>query len=130
MSLHSLKPALHGPTIGAGGAAAYGVGGRLGVADLIAWRLSEGLSQAEAGRWLRIRQQRVSDLESGVWRPWNLHERLLWALWRYYGLVEEGWTPPKPPGPRRRAPRRKRPDPFEKYEQLARESQLTTPFKR
>ena len=105
--------------------------GRLGGDDLLVWRRGEGLSQTEAGRWLGWSQAMVSDIERGRGQPpVSLHERIMWGLWRYYGLVGEDWVPPKRLGKKKRRARVKRPDPFDKYEQLARESQLKTPFKR
>ncbi len=104
--------------------------GRLGADDLIVWRRSEGLSQGAAGRWLRLSQRYVARIEARERLPADLHERLLWALWRYYGLVGPEDGPPKATGPKKRRPRGKRPTPFDKYEQLARESQAVSPFKR
>ncbi len=104
------------------------ISGRLGGDDLLLWRRGEGLSQKEAGLWLRWSQRLVSKVEIGSREPVRLHEQLLWGLWRYYGLVGPEEGPPKQVGPKKRRPRVKRPDPFDKYEQLARESQLKTPF--
>ncbi len=106
--------------------------GRLGSDDLVVWRRGEGLSQKAAGRWLGWSQEMVSCVEQGRRVPARLHERLMWGLWRYYGLVgldEPFKGPPIVPGPtKKRRPRVKRPDPFARYEELARDSQLKTPF--
>ncbi len=91
------------------------VTGRLGPDDLAVWRRVEGLSQGAAARWLGYRQPRVSMLERGEWGPLGLHERLLWGMARYYGIVGMDEGPPKEVGPKRRGARRKTVNPVDEY---------------
>lgn len=105
----------------------WGMVGRLGADDLVVWRRVEGLGQGEAGRWLGWCQATVSRVERECWRPLGLHERLLWGMARYYGIVGMDEGPPKQEGPKRRRPRRKTVNPVdEHYKRLVQESQAVT----
>ncbi len=104
----------------------WGLKGRLGADDLAVWRRATGLGQGAVGRLLGWSQPMVSDVERGRARdPLGLHERLLWGMARYYGIVGMDEGPPKVEGPKRRAPRRKTVNPVdEHYKRLVAESQL------
>ncbi len=80
------------------------------------WRRVCGLSQEAVGALLGWSQAMVSDVELGRWPdPPALHERLLWGMARYYGIVGMDEGPPKAVGPKRRRPRRKTVNPVDEY---------------
>ncbi len=105
------------------------VTGRLGVDDMSVWRRVCGLSQEAVGALLGWSQAMVSDVELGRWPdPPALHERLLWGMARYYGIVGMDEGPPKVEGPKRRRARRKTVNPVDEYyKRIVAESQQVKP---
>ncbi len=99
--------------------------GRLGGDDLAVWRRVTGLSQGSAGVLLGWCQRVVSDIERGWRSPVGLHERLLWGMARYYGIVGMDEGPPVTVGPKPRRRRTKTPNPVDEYyKRMVAESQL------
>ncbi len=104
--------------------------GRLGADDLAVWRRMEGLSQGAAGQWLGWSGRMVSWLETGGRVRGQLHERLLWGMARYYGIVGMDEGPPKVEGPKRRRARRKTVNPVDEYyKRIVEQSQAVKPKK-
>jgi DNA-binding XRE family transcriptional regulator len=60
--------------------------GLLGPDDIKMWRAKHDLSQTAAARWFGVSRSRLRDFESGYRPPKDLHERILAAFIRFYGL--------------------------------------------
>jgi hypothetical protein len=50
------------------------------------WRAKHDLSQTAAAPWFGVSRSRLRDFESGYRPPKDLHERILAAFIRFYGL--------------------------------------------
>ena len=60
--------------------------GLLGHDDIKMWRAQHDLSQTAAARWFGVSRSRLRDFESGYRPPKDLHERILAARVRFFGL--------------------------------------------
>ena len=60
--------------------------GLLGHDDIKMWRAKHDLSQTRAAPWFGVSRSRLRDFESGYRPPKDLHERILAAFIRFYGL--------------------------------------------
>jgi DNA-binding XRE family transcriptional regulator len=60
--------------------------GLLGHDDIKMWRAKHDLSQTAAAPFFGVSRSRLRDFESGYRPPKDLHERILAAFIRFYGL--------------------------------------------